>query len=47
LTAFQAQTKRAGYKAARQLARLICMGEAERLALLTTRLVVRRSCGCR
>jgi len=31
LTTVQAQAERAGYRAARQLARLIRMGEAERL----------------
>jgi len=47
LTTVRAPIERAGLEAARQLVRLIRAGEADPLVLLSTELVIRRSCGCR
>lgn len=46
LTTVRAPTKDVGRIAARQLIQLIRTGQAERLTLLPTEIVIRRSCGC-
>ncbi len=46
LTTVRAPTEQVGCAAAEQLIRLIRTGEAEPLILLSTDLIVRRSCGC-
>lgn len=47
LTTVRAPTEDVGRTAARQLIRLIRTGEADRLTLLPTEIILRRSCGCR
>lgn len=46
LTTVRAPTERVGYEAARQLLSLIRTGHADRLTLLPTEMILRRSCGC-
>jgi DNA-binding LacI/PurR family transcriptional regulator len=46
LTTVRAPIERVGYEAVRQLIGLIRIGRADRLVLLPTELVIRRSCGC-
>jgi len=46
LTTVRAPTERVGYEAARQLVKLTRTGQAERLTLLPTEMIIRRSCGC-
>jgi DNA-binding LacI/PurR family transcriptional regulator len=46
LTTVRAPTERVGYAAAQQLVSLIRTGQAERLTLLPTEMIIRRSCGC-
>ncbi|MCP4543671.1 MAG: LacI family transcriptional regulator [Chloroflexi bacterium] len=46
LTTVRAPVEQAGREAARQLVSLIRTGEAEPMILLSTELVIRRSCGC-
>jgi len=46
LTTVRAPTEEVGRQAARQLINLIRTGQADRLTLLPTDLVLRRSCGC-
>lgn len=46
LTTVRAPTEQVGSEATRQLVRLIQTGQAEPLILLSTELVIRRSCGC-
>jgi DNA-binding LacI/PurR family transcriptional regulator len=46
LTTVRAPVEQAGREAVRQLVRLINAGEADKVVLLPTELVVRRSCGC-
>jgi DNA-binding LacI/PurR family transcriptional regulator len=46
LTTVRAPTETVGREAVRQLVKLIRDGEADRLTLLPTELVIRRSCGC-
>jgi DNA-binding LacI/PurR family transcriptional regulator len=46
LTTVRAPTERVGYEAAQQLVSLIRTGQAERLTLLPTEMIIRRSCGC-
>lgn len=46
LTTVRAPTERVGYEAAQQLVKLIRTGQAERLTLLPTEMIIRRSCGC-
>ena len=46
LTTVRAPTEEVGRQAARQLIRLVRSGEADRLSLLPTEIVIRCSCGC-
>ena len=46
LTTVRAPTERVGYEAASQLVKLIRTGQADRLTLLPTEMIIRRSCGC-
>lgn len=46
LTTVRAPTERVGYEAAQQLVKLIRTGQADRLTLLSTEIIIRRSCGC-
>jgi LacI family transcriptional regulator len=46
LTTVRAPTEEVGRQAARQLVTLIQTGQAERLSLLPTEIIIRRSCGC-
>ena len=46
LTTVRAPTERVGYEAAQQLVKLTRTGQAERLTLLPTEMIIRRSCGC-
>ena len=46
LTTVDAQVEQAGYSAAKQLIRLIMRGETDKITLLPTQMVLRRSCGC-
>jgi DNA-binding LacI/PurR family transcriptional regulator len=46
LTTVRAPTEQVGYAAACQLLRLIRTGAADRLTLLPTEMLLRRSCGC-
>ncbi len=46
LTTVRAPTERVGYEAVQQLLRLIRTGEADRLTLLPTEMIIRSSCGC-
>ncbi len=46
LTTIRAPTERVGYEAAQQLVKLIRAGQAKRLTLLPTEMIIRRSCGC-
>lgn len=46
LTTVRAPTEEVGRQAARQLVGLIRSGQADRLSLLPTEIVIRRSCGC-
>jgi len=46
LTTVRAPTERVGYEAAQQLVKLIRTGQADRLTLLPTEMIIRRSCGC-
>jgi len=46
LTTVRAPTERVGYEAVQQLVKLIRTGQADRLTLLPTEMIIRRSCGC-
>ena len=46
LTTVDAHVEQAGYSAAKQLIQLVLRGEAEKITLLPTQMVFRRSCGC-
>jgi LacI family transcriptional regulator len=46
LTTIHAPTEQVGMEAARQLIRLIRTGQAEKITLLPTEIILRRSCGC-
>jgi LacI family transcriptional regulator len=47
LTTVRAPTEEVGHEAARQLLRLLQTGQAQPLTLLSTEIVLRRSCGCK
>ena len=46
LSTVRAPTERVGYQATQQLVKLIRTGQADRLTLLPTEMIIRRSCGC-
>ena len=46
LTTVSSPTGEVGSEAARQLVRLMEHGQADRLTVLPTQLIIRRSCGC-
>ncbi len=46
LTTVRAPTEQVGYQATQQLVKLIRTGQADRLTLLPTEIIIRRSCGC-
>jgi DNA-binding LacI/PurR family transcriptional regulator len=46
LTTVRAPTEEVGRQATQQLIRLVRTGQADRLTLLATEIIIRRSCGC-